>query len=113
MYLCVHRVYQDASTYLPYGGDVKPEKAFEIIEEYKAKVAAVRTTQVTRLTFAWAPSHATPCGHPCHTDVTTWNHPSGTIYQSMLLVPGWLAPAHQNQFIHQLRRKTKSIERER
>eukprot|EP00752_Nemacystus_decipiens_P009956 g8879.t1 len=38
-------VHQDASTYLPYSGDMKPGKAFEIIEEYKAKVEAVRTTQ--------------------------------------------------------------------
>ncbi len=42
------RLLQDASTFLPYGGDVKPEKAFEIIEEYKAKVEAVRTTQVRK-----------------------------------------------------------------
>ena len=40
---------QDASTYLPYSGDIKPEKAFQIIEEYKAKVEAVRTTQVVTL----------------------------------------------------------------
>lgn len=40
------RPLQDASTFLPYGGDIQPEKAFEIIEEYKAKVEAVRTTQV-------------------------------------------------------------------
>jgi len=42
------RLVQDASTFLPYGGDIKPEKAFEIIEEYKAKVEAVRTNQVRR-----------------------------------------------------------------
>lgn len=41
---------QDASTFLPYNGDIKPEKAFEIIEEYKAKVEAVRTTQVMTVT---------------------------------------------------------------
>ncbi|CAB1114177.1 unnamed protein product [Ectocarpus sp. CCAP 1310/34] len=38
-------VHQDASTFLPYGGDVKPEDAFKIIEEYKVKVEAVRATQ--------------------------------------------------------------------
>lgn len=31
---------------------MKPEKAFEIIEEYKTKVEAVRTTQVMTLTLA-------------------------------------------------------------
>lgn len=39
-------VLQEASTFLPYGGDVKVEDAFKIIEEYKVKVDAVRTTQV-------------------------------------------------------------------
>lgn len=38
---------QDASTFLPYGGDVKPEEAFKIIEEYKVKAEAVRATQVS------------------------------------------------------------------
>ncbi|CAN0120098.1 unnamed protein product [Ectocarpus sp. 6 AP-2014] len=40
-------VHQDASTFLPYGGDVKPEDAFKIIEEYKVKVEAVRATQAS------------------------------------------------------------------
>lgn len=50
--VCAYRVYQDASTHLPYSGDLKPEKAFEIIEEYKAKVEAVRATQVMAMACA-------------------------------------------------------------
>lgn len=37
---------QDASTFLPYNGDVKVEDAFKVIEEYQEKVTAVRATQV-------------------------------------------------------------------
>lgn len=43
---------QDASTFLPYGGDVKVEDAFKIIEEYKSKVETVRATQVRSLSRA-------------------------------------------------------------
>ena len=52
--MCPSRVtQQDASTYLPYSGDMKPEKAFKIIEEYKTKVEAVRTTQVMKVAHVY------------------------------------------------------------